>query len=210
VNLANFYALSAVVGKTKDAVANSLADYARSVGGGLQQDDNVNLATGGCFIEEANGNTTVFYPGAYGECDDSSAFISQKLNAAVFSFHIYVGDLWMYVLYHNGQIVDRFNPVPDYWDDNPSDEEIDSWKGNAQTIVNCIPSIKIDDIDRYLVRWDMENENEQKAYPTDEYTKKDDWQMVDFMNKLKLPYPIDINGNVNGKKYKLLTEEFKG
>jgi hypothetical protein len=32
----------------------------------------------------------------------------------------------MYILYNNGQIIDQFNPIPDYWDENISDEEMES------------------------------------------------------------------------------------
>jgi len=59
------------------------------------------------------------------EWDESSAFLSRELQAPVFSFHIHDGDLWMYILHVNGLAVDQFNPVPDYWDDQISSEEID-------------------------------------------------------------------------------------
>jgi hypothetical protein len=186
-----FLACSSIIGRTKDEVAGCLADYANSVHNGLQPGDNMQE---GCAIAEENGNTTVFYPDSYLKWDDSSEFISKKLKATVFSFHIHDGDLWMYILYHNGKIIDKFNPIPDYWDDSLSDEEIDSWRGSAQTIADCIPSIKTSDIDRYLVRWDLEEDDIPKAYPTDEFAQED-WQLVDFMKKLKLPYPLDDAGN---------------
>jgi hypothetical protein len=162
IPMGNFLALSSVIGKTKDEVIASLANYAKSVGGGLEREgivgsDIINYWNS-CIIEEANGNTSILYPDSFTEWDDSSKFISKELNATVFSFHIHDGDLWMYILFHNGLIVDQFNPIPDYWDDNLSQEEIDSWKGNAQTIVKFIPSIKSSDIDRYLVRWDLDDE----------------------------------------------------
>jgi hypothetical protein len=207
--MGNFLAISAVIGKTKIEVVNSLTNYAKSVDGGLQQEDNIDSNTKNCFIVgEANGNTSILYPDGYLEWDNSSEFISKGLNATVFSFHIHDGDLWMYVLYHNGQLVDQFNPIPDYWDDNFSEVEIASWKGNAQTIANHIAYIKVGDIDKYLVRWDLEEEGTSKAYPTDEFVKEE-WQLVDFMNKLKLPYPLDDNGNPKGQTYKLWTKQLK-
>ena len=205
--MGTFLALSAVVGKTKDDVANSLKHYAESVGGGLQKRNDINSDIPNCcIIEEASGNTSVLYPCNYFEWDNSSEFISKELNAAVFSFHIHDGDLWMYILYHNGKTVDQFNPIPDCWDGNISDEEIAEWKGNAQTIAAYMPSIKISDIDKYLVRWDLETR--MKAYPQDEFAQED-WQMVDFMDKLKLPYPLDEKGNHKGDTYKLWTRELK-
>lgn len=207
--MGNFIAISGIVGKKQQEVLASLTNYARSVNGGVQQEQNINSDDENCcIIEEANGNTTVFYPDGYIEWDDSSAFISKELNATVFSFHIHDGDLWMYLLYNNGQIVDQFNPVPDYWDENLSDEEIASWKGNASTLTKYIDYIKTSDIENYLVRWDLEKEESSKAYPTDEFTKEE-WQLTDFMNKIRLPYPLDDDGNPKGQTYKLWTDKLK-
>ena len=207
--MGNFLALTSVIGKTKNEVVTSLTNYANSVSGGLQQENNIDSDTDNCcIIDEQNGNVSIFYPNGYLEWDDSSAFISKELNATVFSFHIHDGDFWMYVLYQNGQIVDQFNPVPDYWDDNISDEEIASWKGNADIIVQLIKGIKKSDIDKYLVKWDLENEEAEKAYTTDEFGQED-WQLTDFMNKLNLPYPLDDNGNPKGLTFKLWTNQLK-
>jgi hypothetical protein len=76
--------------------------------------------------DEENGNVSVFYPNGFVEWDESSAYISKELKTTVFSFHIHDGDFWMYILYNNGQIIDQFNPIPDYWDENISDEEMES------------------------------------------------------------------------------------
>ena len=163
-----FLSLTSVIGKTENEVLNSLANYAKSVGGGLEKENLLIEHDNCCVIAEANGNTTIFNPYAYLEWDKSSEFISEDLSAPVFSFHIHDGDLWMYVLFVNGEQVDRFNPLPDYWDDNTSKEEMESWKGSAQTVSKYISNIKPADIEKYLVRWDLDAENE-KAYPEDEF-----------------------------------------
>ena len=207
--MGNFLALSGVIGKTQNEVFTSLTNYANSVGGGIQQDNTLNSDNDNCcIIDEANGNTTIFYPDGYLEWDDSSEFISRELNATVFSLHIHDGDLWMYLLYNNGKVVDQFNPVPDYWDENITNEEIESWKGNASIVSNYVSYIKAKDIEKYLVRWDLDEEESTKAYPTDEFTKEE-WQLVDFMTKLKLPYPLDDNGNPKGQTYKFWTEKLR-
>ena len=205
--MGNFLALSAVIGKTQNEVLNSLTNYANSFGGGILQDNTLNLDNDNCcIIDEANGNTTIFYPYGYLEWDDSSEFISKELNATVFSLHIHDGDLWMYLLYYNGKVIDQFNPIPDYWDENITDEEIENWKGNATIVANYVSYIKPKDIEKYLVRWDLDEDESTKAYPTDEF-KKEEWQLVDFMTKLKLPYPVDDNGNPKGQTYKFWTEK---
>lgn len=204
-----FLALSGVIGKTQQEVLNSLTNYAKGVNGGVQKEENINSNNDNCcIIEEANGNTSVFYPDGYLEWDDSSEFISIELNATVFSLHIHDGDLWMYLLYNNGKIVDQFNPVPAYWDDNLSEEEIESWKGSATTLAKYVNYIQPSEIVNYLVRWDLDEEESSKAYPTDEFAKEE-WQLIDFMNKIKLPYPLDDSGNPKGQTYKFWTDKLK-
>ena len=203
-----FLSLTSVVGKTQNEVVNSLTNYAKSVGGGLEKENLLIDNNNCCVIQEAGGNTTIFNPYAYLEWDKSSEFISKELNAPVFSFHIHDGDLWMYLLFVNGKTVDQFNPIPDYWDNNLSEEEIESWKGHAEIIANCFKNITQTDIEKYLVRWDLEAEENTKAYADDEFTNED-WQLLDFMKKLRLPYPLDDNGNPKGTVYKLWTKEFR-
>lgn len=201
-----FLSLTSVVGRSRSAVAESLANYARSVGGGMEQAD-LPIDDDHCFVVlEANGNTTVFNSYSFMEWDESSAFISKDLNAPVFSFHIHDGDLWMYILYVNGQEVDRFNPIPDYWEDNMDIEEMASWAGDATVVTQYVPWISRPDIGQYLVRWDLEADEVARAYPDDEYIQED-WQLLDFMRKLALPYPLDGNGRPAGDTYKFWTKE---
>lgn len=207
--MGNFLALSSIIGKTKNEVITSLTNYTISVNGGLQEESNIDSSTDNCcIIDEENGNVSVFYPNGYSEWDDSSAYLSKELNATVFSFHIHDGDFWMYVLYNNGQIIDQFNPIPDYWDETISDEEMESWKGNANILAQYLKNVTPSDIDKYLVRWDLDEEETEKAYSTDEYGQEE-WQLIDFMNKLSLPYPVDFDGNPQGLTFKLWTKQLK-
>lgn len=201
-----FLSMTSVIGKTKDEVIASLTNYAKSVGGGLKEQSLPIENNNCCVIVEANGNTTVFNPYAYLEWDKSSEFISSDLKAPAFSFHVHDGDLWMYVLFVNGQTVDQFNPIPDYWDENISEEEIQSWKGNAATISKYVGSVKPADIEKYLIRWDLDAEESKKAYPDDGF-EQEDWQLLDFMKKLGLLYPLNDDGTPKGQTYQLWTKE---
>ncbi len=203
-----FLSLTGVIGKNQNEVTGSLAKYAKSVGGGLREETLSTDDNNCCVIKEANGNTTIFYPYGYLEWDKSSEFISRDLNAPVFSFHIHDGDLWMYVLFVNGETVDQFNPIPDYWEENLSEEEIQNWKGNATIIAKHIKSVRQADIERYLVRWDLEAEDGRKAYTDDEFVTED-WQLLDFMKKLGLSYPVSDEGNPQGQTHELWTKELR-
>ena len=204
-----FLALAGIIGKSQNEVIASLTNYANSVGGGVQEDNTIDSDNDNCcIVQEANGNTTIFFPNYFLEWDAASEFISRELNATVFSLHIHDGDLWMYVLYNNGKVVDQFNPIPDYWDENISDEEIESWKGNASIVTNYVSYVKTEEIENYLIRWDLDDDedDDEKAYQTDEFTNED-WQLLDFMAKLKLPYPFDDNGKSKGQTYKFWTKK---
>ena len=204
--MGQFIQLTSVVGKTKNEVENSLRNYAASKGGGLEKKmlpvDHDNF----CTICEADHNTTIFYSYAYDEWEQSSKFISKELKAPVFTFHIHDSDLWLYIFFVNGKLADQFNPIPDYWDDELDDEEIESWQGNAETISKYL-NIDKSEIEKYLIIWDLEEE-ETKAYPTDQYTNED-LQLLDFMKKLKLPYPLDQSEEPIGEIYRFWTKRSK-
>lgn len=54
-------------------------------------------------------------------------------------------------------------------------------------------SIDASEIERYLTVWDAEalGDDPDPAYPEDEFTPFDCWQLCDFMKKLGFPYDWD-------------------
>lgn len=201
-----FLSLTSVAGKTEKEVVHSLANFAKSREGGLEKETLSSNHDHCCIIEEAGGNSTILYPYAFLEWDEASEFISKDLNAPVFSFHIHDGDLWMYTLFVNGEMADQFNPVPGYWDEI-SEEEAESWKGNASIVASHLKNVPAAEIEKYLVRWDPDASGEEKAYPTDEFHMAEDWQLLDFMKKLQLPYPQVDQANNTASTYKIWTKE---
>lgn len=75
------------------------------------------------ITESEQGHVTVMYPDYFLMLDEASRDLSVSLQKPVFALHVHDGDLWMYSLYANGQEVDRFNPLPDYWEEL-SDKDI--------------------------------------------------------------------------------------
>lgn len=203
--MGTFLALSGVIGKPQTVVVNSLLNFTKSAGGNLEKDDLINGQDNCCVIQEAGNNTSILYPDGFVEWDEASAFLSKDLAVPVFSFHVHDGDLWMYILYVNGEIVDQFNPIPDYWDESIPVEEIETWKGDATIVAKYIPGLNPKNIERYLTRWDLESEENNKAYPGDEFTR--DWQLIDFMKKTGLSYPADEDNNATGETYRLSTKK---
>ena len=202
-----FLSLSGIIGKTQNEVAQCLARYCEASEGGLMKEYLDAEHNNCCVIKEAHDNTVVYYPSGFIEWEQSSVFLSKELNAPVFSFHVHDGDLWMYVLFVNGAIVDQFNPIPEYWDENIGEEEIVSWRGNATTVAKYVPGLKPESIQKYLVSWDIDEET-KKAYETDEFVNEY-WQLTDFMKKVGLTYPFDSNNNSTGTTYKLWTTQLR-
>ncbi|MBS1524638.1 MAG: hypothetical protein JST19_03250 [Bacteroidetes bacterium] len=202
-----FLTLSGVIGKSPNEVENALRNYLETSDGGLEQASVNSNHRNFCVIQHAEENTTIVYPPYFLKWDECANYLSRKLKAPVFILHIYDGDFWSYTLFVNGEIKDQFMPIPDYFDENITEEEIDSWKGNAQVIVNYVPSIVKADIEKYLVRWNL-NEEEGKAYENDESTNCE-YQLFDFMRKLKLPYKIDENGVPIGKVFRFWSKDIQ-
>lgn len=202
-----FLSMSGVIGKDAAAVESALADFAAEKQGEFAatprttDDDD-------CLVLSGEGDrVSILYPYEFFDWDAASQYLSRVLSTPVFSLHIHDEDLWMYLLFRKGQPVDAFNPVPDYWDDAICAEEIAQWAGDAKQVAAAVPGIDSDQIADYLVRWeDPDYEEMHKAYEGDEFAKTDCWQMLDFMKKLGLDYPITADGEIEGKTFRFVCE----
>jgi len=199
-----FLSLSGIIGKSEVEVVDALRKYLKTVDGGLEPANIDNSHQNFCVLQEDSGNITIFYPSYFLKWEQCSNFLSKELRAPVFSLHIYDGDFWTYTLFFDGEIKDKFMPIPDYFDEDISQEEIDSWEGNPQIIVNYVPDLMKENIEKYLVRWDLDQE-ETKAYEDDEFTNCED-QLFDFMRKLKIPYQLNNNVPV-GKVFRFWSKD---
>jgi len=92
----------------------------------------------------------------------------------------------MYTLFFSRQKADQFLPLPGYWGEL-SEEEKNSWKGNADIICENVKDISKESIINYLLEWDYTSNIEHKAYPDDEFSTGDWWQVCDFMKNLDSP-----------------------
>lgn len=145
-----------------------------------------------CVLKEENGNTTLLFA-EYSTAENAAEFLSRRLAAPVFLLHIHDSDFWLYVLYYKGAVVDQFNPLPDYWDEDLSAAEAASWQGNAATLATYVPAVQPEEVANYLVRWDEDAPHSPKAYATDDYGPEE-WQLLDFMRRLQLPLPLGEDG----------------
>jgi hypothetical protein len=147
------------------------------------------------------GPITVMYPGDFFGWDEATRYLSESLAVPVISLHVHDGDLWMYVLYRDGEEVDQFNPIPDYWTEALSPEERSSWAGDANVVAENWEGVDAASIERYLETWDHDDDDPGKAYEEDGHAIGDCWQIVDFMRKLDLIYPVDDQGRAAGETH---------
>ncbi len=139
------------------------------------------------YREYANGVSILINEECIGY-DDLAEAISSDYGKVVMLLYIYDGDFWAYALFDNGELVDKFNPQPDYFEE-VSEEVIEASKGNADVIAKYF-HVERADIEKYLVRWEDDlGDMEDTAY--DDEFGYGEWQMADFMRKLGYPYEFE-------------------
>lgn len=202
--MGQFLSMSGVIAASRFEVEGALRGYATANDGEIREAP-LTIDDDDCLVIcEGSGGVTTLYPGHFFDWDDASRFVSLELRKPVFSLHIHDGDLWMYLLFAAGDVVDRFNPIPDYWEEL-DDAERGLWQGNAKEVARIVPNLSPEAISRYLVRWSenvVGSDQRTKAYPDDEFYYGDDWQLVDFMRHLGLEFPIDDHGSPSGATYR--------
>jgi hypothetical protein len=195
-----FLAMSSVVGANRAEVEACVAAYTASRNGsleaassGLSEDEEARLL-------EAPAGVTLVYPNGFTEWDELSAKLSADLKKPVFSFHIHDGDLWMFVLFANGEESLKFNPIPDYWEELEPDERA-KWLPTADQVARHVPGVRSERLAPYLVEW-PEDGLAGKAQPEDEFGYID-WQVVDFMRELGFRYPDPSQGQGVSYRFKV-------
>ena len=122
--------------------------------------------------------------------DSLAEALSLKIPQPVLLLYIYDEDFWGYYLYENGKELDQFCPMPDYFEEVSQEER--SQQAGDSAILSRYFGVTPESVQKYLCFWTEEMlEGEGKAYPEDEASQCDCWQMADFMNKLGFPYEFD-------------------
>lgn len=201
--MGQFLSMSGVIGAKRCQVEEALRRFAESRSGYFGEEP-LDINDDTCLIiAPGESGVTVLYPGEFFDWDAASAALSLDLNRPVFSLHIHDSDLWTYVLFVDGEPIDQFNPLPEYWGEL-SEEEFVAWRGSAAIVAKHVPGLAAEDITRYFADWNpiLDHDKREKAYPDDEFCYGDDWQLCDFMRRVGLTFPIDERGNRLGETYR--------
>ena len=188
-----FLTLAGVAGSTTQQIQTKLAEFAAKRGMKMQPNATTPGDDGGFLVlcPGQYGHTILWGWQGPGQVEELSEYLSRQLRKPVLWMHIHDGDFWMYQLFADGVIVDSFNPIPKYWNDNLPDEEVRKWCGDAEIFTKHWPGVKAESISRYLTEWNFSVKELVKAYPDDTFPPRCDLQLLDFMRKLGLDYPIN-------------------
>ncbi|MBX7072369.1 MAG: hypothetical protein K1X71_04425 [Pirellulales bacterium] len=195
--MGTFLSITGLATSEQSEVTKALAHYAAKHEIGFEptsdsyDEENMLLLHGGL-------RCSIVHPNYALDWEDVARELSSLLKVPALTLHIHDDDLWMYVLFLDGERFDQFNPLPEYWEEL-STEEAATWDGNSNRFAAVWPDASAEQLGRYLIRWS--DESTEKAYPDDEFPAGNPWQMVDFMRRLGLDYPFDREGAPQGKQF---------
>jgi hypothetical protein len=198
--MGQFLAMSAVVGRDSAAVEQALATIVQDAKGTFASAPGRQGGRDTAIVAAYKVGTVVVYPDGFTDWDDTSKRLSAIMQAAVFSFHIHDGDLWMFLLFDKGEKVAQFNTLPDYWGEDIDPAE---WLPDPRVVAATAGDADPEKLASYLRHWDDDLiESGDKAQPEDEFAYGTDWQVVDFMRQMGFGYPIRDDGGTNGATYR--------
>jgi len=157
------------------------------------------------IFESFKGNVLVKLGESHFYADKYLEFISKSLlKPALFLFQG-SDEFWYYELFIKGNMVDTMYSNLNIDIDRKKTPGIYKEKnGSPDTLAQYWSCNKAIIENYYRNRGDLnEHELNKKAYPEDEFTFGDEWQIIDFMDKLNIKYPFNENGKIllNGINY---------
>jgi hypothetical protein len=138
------------------------------------------------FGADERGWTVVIPP--YDVASDQLGLGISKAGLITSAVSIYEDVLWTHVLCENGEVVDRFVNIPDYFGDD--DDPGPTWRGNGAAVGSALGA------DAALIapyfRQFRALENPQggtRAHDDDEWDLLDGWVIVDLWRRIGITYP---------------------
>ena len=133
----------------------------------VEERTNIGLIAADCLYKELNDGVNILLNRHCFGYEELAKELSLCITQPVLLLYIYDDDFWGYFFYENGNELDRFNPMPDYFED-VSEEERESFSGNSK-IISKYFNVNEEDIKNYLnisVLGDIHNfdDNKKKKY----------------------------------------------
>lgn len=157
-------------------------------------------------LAEANGWASLVCPEPY---ESLAADLSRLLGCAAFLFHLHDGETWLYWFYEAGRELDRFDSVPEFWDEATT-SEMTATLGKPGLLAQKL-GVDAAAIAPYLSRASSQDievaehydvvdtaldllDKDARVYPDDRFDVWDARVMYDFMRRLGITPPLDASG----------------
>lgn len=158
------------------------ASGAKNVVADVAENPTYQLQPSNCeYQEQERGSVVYFNEGCCGY-EPLAKALSEHSQAPVLYLYIYDSDLWGYYFYEDGSFLDAFSTVPDA----NEEEDPTRLRGNPGLIARYF-EVDEEQIRPYLIPW-TEEIIDTPAFPDDQSCYGDDWQLVDFFEKLGLQF----------------------
>lgn len=160
-----------------------------------QENPDWKLTAAQCICSAVKEGVMVLFNDDFCGYESAAAQLSLKTALPLLLVYIYDGDFWGYYFYQNGNKLDEFCTMPDYFVED--EEEADAEKMGDASVLAAYFGVAAADIQNYLVAWTdemLDGETEENAYAEDEAAYGDCWQAADFMRRLGYPYADEPAG----------------
>jgi len=115
--------------------------------------------------------------------DPLAASLSRTMGTPSIAFYEFEQVAWGFSVYEQGESIARFWNRPGQVEEEPSKCAVDP------NLIAAKFYVRVEDIAPYLNHVDPDDEDLDKAFPTDKLTLGDHWVRCDFMRRLGLRYP---------------------
>jgi hypothetical protein len=144
------------------------------------------------FYREHNGWVVVDWDAGWEwkERREAQLLVSQRLCCPGFLIFVYDGDYWGYEFFDRGKVFDHFVQESE---SQPIWFPGEDCRGNAGVLAEHLPSIRIEDIEPYLMQmhdWVMPKDMNVPARPGDEFRRFDECAVLDFLRMLGVPVQL--------------------
>lgn len=179
-----FLETAVIPDSTEDEVRAALSALER-----LNDRNGMQLQADACQLVRQNSGVSVLFSEYCAGYAALAQALSAQLNRLVLLLYMYDDDFWGYFCCENGELLDEFNPMPDYFEE-VSEAERQRVSGDSALLADRF-HVPQTDIAGYLIPWDAsiwDGSEDRKVHETDACSAGDCWQMADFMARLGYPY----------------------
>jgi hypothetical protein len=129
--------------------------------------------------------------------------VSQRLGGVGSAVTIHDGDYWTHTLLRDGQTLDRFASMPDYFANDPDAiaRLVAKFVGNPAVVAATL-GCPVDQVAPYLVHAMvtehldsllLDGPDLDPAYADDEFDRESPWVFADFWRRAGITYPPDVS-----------------